>query len=602
MKNHIVNSIKDCAIFSELELDVCEKIAELFQHIELPQNEILFEQGQVSDFFYILITGTLIATVSNPGGSKFVGTIECGETVGELGAISGQPRALTVKAAQPCKLIRLSSEEFKKLCHQYPSLLMETIKPIISRSQKNIRLLASESECDYVVVMLPENHMHAEQIKRNFLKNLPKEADYLVISEFTEKTKNFIKNIHEYEKKYSSILFLMKQEETSITKFILERAVTFYLFVNGDAYFQEIPLYPLSILKNEIYRKKIKFELVLYHDNNISMPKNTNSWIKKEIFFQFHHIKIDENKDYQRLLRFFSGNAIGVVFGGGGARGWMLLGILKALKEHQIPIDAIGGTSIGSLVAGAYQMACGNLEKLFEFANYFMTEAGPPYRPMDFTLPIISIFSAERVTKSLDYIFGNQMIEDLWLPYFCITTNLNTSKEQSHHSGLIQDKIRGSIAIPGIFPPKVMNGHMHFDGGVCNNLPVNVMKNVIGPCGKVIAIGLTSIHDQDKEYDFPSVLRFQDIAKNKFRFGKPEYDFPPFFDTFYRVLMVGSFMKERENSMFADIFVNPNLSAYRILNLTHTQKEELFKTGQQEMIQSLSSWKYDQSIGKLIKY
>lgn len=136
MIDSIVTLLKECHIFSSLDIEVCEKIAGLFEPIELQQDDVLFRQGDPSYNLYIVTNGTLFAVITTPNGDKFVGSIEKGETVGELGAISGEERTLTVKAAQHCSLLKLSSAEFLKLCHQYPTIILESIKPIISRSQK----------------------------------------------------------------------------------------------------------------------------------------------------------------------------------------------------------------------------------------------------------------------------------------------------------------------------------------------------------------------------------------------------------------------------------------------------------------------------------
>lgn len=93
-------------------------------------------------------------------------------------------------------------------------------------------------------------------------------------------------------------------------------------------------------------------ELLLLHRDD--SPRYTQPWLDWDTFALIHHLQIDNASDYDRLLRFFSGKAVGLVLSGGGARGWAHIGALRALLEAQIPIDAIGGTSSGAVVGAAY--------------------------------------------------------------------------------------------------------------------------------------------------------------------------------------------------------------------------------------------------------
>ncbi len=600
MKDNIATLIKHCRIFSALDIEVLEGIEFLFTPIELDQDDILFKQGDPSTHFYVLISGTLIAGVVTASGGKFIGSIESGESVGELGALSGEDRTLTVKAAQKSRLLMLSSEEFIKLCNQYPTIILETIKPIINRSQRNIKIISSEKECNYVGIIIQNKKVPIQKIKEKFIKNLPIDREYAFICDSDLNEDKIVKLLEGYEKKYTSIIAILDSEETALSKIILEKSSTVYL-ISDTELDKELDPFANEIINSNHYRSRIKFEHILLHKTPKPFPKNTLTWIDKEKFFQHHHLRIESNSDYQRLLRFFSGNAIGLVLGGGGARGWLHIGVLKALHESKIPIDAIGGTSIGALVGACYLSSLGNFDDLLTKFKYINLKSGPPFSIKDFTFPMISFLNSGRITECIKVTCENLLIEDLWQSFFCVSSNASTFKEHLHRSGLLFERIRASIAIPGILPPMVIDSHLHYDGALCNNLPVDIMRNIVGAKGKIIAVALTNYGSKCGDYDFPPVLRFKDVLMRKFKLKKPAYRFPPFFDTFYNVLTFSSCTRTRENEAFSDIFINPDINNYSMLNLKKHQETELLQYGYRELIEALGNWKFDESKGELLK-
>src|SRR6202034_1924826 len=154
--------------------------------------------------------------------------------------------------------------------------------------------------------------------------------------------------------------------------------------------------------------------------------------------------------------------------------------------------------------------------------------------------------------------FGNKRIENMWLPYFCVTCNLGAYREATHRSGLLWEKCRGSVAVPGLVPPMVTNGELHIDGGVINNLPVNTMRDILGSESKIIAIELMSEITDPNRYNFPPTLDFKQTFLAKLRLGYRDYKFPPFLETFIKALLVGSSVKQKENSAAADLLIDPD--------------------------------------------
>jgi predicted acylesterase/phospholipase RssA len=209
-------------------------------------------------------------------------------------------------------------------------------------------------------------------------------------------------------------------------------------------------------------------------------------------------VKPDSRWDFERLARTLAGRAIGLVFGGGGARGFAHLGVWRALEELNVPVDFVGGTSIGSIPAAGFAMRL-TAQRATEISKQRFASV------LDPTLPLVSLLAGRRIDSQIKGFFGERQIEDLPLPFFCIATNLTASEEMVHRSGSVSAAVRSSISIPGVLPPVAHQGHLLVDGGLINNVPADVMKGLVQG-GPVIAVDVTPEVDLRQFDDLPHVL------------------------------------------------------------------------------------------------
>ncbi|RDB28383.1 Lysophospholipase NTE1 [Hypsizygus marmoreus] len=179
--------------------------------------------------------------------------------------------------------------------------------------------------------------------------------------------------------------------------------------------------------------------------------------------------------DFSRLARRICGKSIGLVLGGGGARGIAHLGLIRALEEYEIPIDHVAGTSIGAFIGGLYARE-GDLISSSGRAKQFSGRMGNIWRILsDVTYPIVAYTTGHEFNRSIFKAFYDLHIEDMWLPYFCNTTNIITSRMEIHETGYAWRFIRASMTLVGLLPPLCDNGNLLVDGGYIDNLPVSTM-------------------------------------------------------------------------------------------------------------------------------
>jgi len=165
---------------------------------------------------------------------------------------------------------------------------------------------------------------------------------------------------------------------------------------------------------------------------------------------------------------------IGLALGGGSARGWAHIGVIRALNEAGIDIDYIAGTSIGSVVGSVF--ASGNIKDLEEVA--VRLDWKQIAYLFDVVLPKSGLIDGKKVAGFVRNHLRKSNIEELPIPFCAVSTDLDTGHEVVIRKGDIIEAVRASISIPGIFTPVRNNGRILVDGGLVNPVPVSVVREM----------------------------------------------------------------------------------------------------------------------------
>lgn len=570
----LIELILQTPIFSKIDKRICESLLPYLQKIKLKQTDILFHQGELSDSLYILVDGQLIAFLPiKEGEKKIIGLIEKGETVGELGALSNQPRTLSLIAAMDSVVLKFPRDKFQNFIKEFPEVVSQIINVIINRSQNTIKLISKKKPHQHIAIIRGDE-TNIDLFMEKLNKNNFHDEKFILIDHYTHGS--LLNNrLQQIENEHRSAVFVLDKEDLSPIKSKLNHISGIYIIVDGDklGYLSD---FALEILKRDKTSFATQYELILMHDDKIDMPTGTKAWLEQSHFTLHHHIRKNDDAGYQKIWRFIRGKAVGLVLGGGGAKGWVCIGVIKALEEAGIPIDSIGGTSAGGVIAACYAREL-SYKKTYEAYQNASKPGDDVFKITNLTWPIISLFSATNATETIKRIFQTHYIEDLWLPYFAISSNLNTGEEHVHKSGFIWECVRATLALPGIAPPIVFNGELHYDGGLLNNLPVDQMRAMLGDDSIIIAVTLTGTkeHRNLEKYNFPPSIPFYIGLLKKLGLGYNHYHFPPFFSTFINALLLGASAKEDSNQLKADILIAPDLSMYALLDIS-SKKNKLF--------------------------
>jgi NTE family protein len=172
------------------------------------------------------------------------------------------------------------------------------------------------------------------------------------------------------------------------------------------------------------------------------------------------------------------------VLSGGGARGFAQIGVVQALREAGIGVDTVVGTSIGAIIGAgiAYEWDDGKLRAACRRALVDGKPLG------DWTLPLVALTRGARATMLMREAFGEIDIEDLPVPFACVSADLTAGTTAVHREGLLWRWLRASSAVPGILPPLFHDRHVYVDGAVINNLPTDVLAE--DAHGRLIAVDI----------------------------------------------------------------------------------------------------------------
>ena len=153
-------------------------------------------------------------------------------------------------------------------------------------------------------------------------------------------------------------------------------------------------------------------------------------------------------------------------------RGEIAVRVIRALREARVPIDFVGGSSIGSIIAAGVAMGWSDEEMRLRYRRSFV-DTNPVN---DYTFPFVALTRGRKVSRLLQREYGEVSIEDLRQPFFCVSANLTTGRVLEHRDGRVADALRASVAIPGVMPPVYRGEDVLVDGAAINNLPVDIMR------------------------------------------------------------------------------------------------------------------------------
>jgi len=534
---------------------VVEEMINLIEWTRLSVGEMLFEQGDQSDAAYILVAGQMRVVAHDVDDYVTLDArIGRGDLLGEMGVIESAPRSAGARAIRDCTLARIPKAAFEDITARHPALMLPLVRKIIervgSRGQRPahagtvaIAITTDDPPVDLAELIAEEisrfgtvAHLSPERVEQFMQRRGIAHAATGTAAE--ARLTDFL---HEADVTHQWVILECDGADSDWTRRALGSADRIVLVCSSR---------PDTRERNEIQHICSLVESAGDHELWVApvhgsrrRPRDTADLLQLTSASRPLHVRHDDERSIRRLARMLSGNGLGVALSGGGARSFAQLGALRALGESGIEVDAIAGTSMGSVVGAMLAMTddigetirAGRAE--FEGVNL-----------LDYTVPIASLFSAKRIGDGMTKVFGSWDIVDTLIPFRCMSTNLTKAELVEHRSGNLARAVRASTSLPGVFPPVTHNGDLLVDGGVLENLPARPLRRDPG-IRTVVAIDVAPPGGPQAPYDYGMSLTATDIVRQ--RLSGETNAYPPLAHTVMSSMLVGS-SKARNTSLNND--------------------------------------------------
>ncbi len=587
-------------LFGPLDLATFEEVEAEFTWLHLARGEQLIQQGDTDENLYILISGRLQAVATDyTGHEQVIGEIAPGESVGEMQLLTGGARSASVYSIRDSALVQLSQDGFDRLVAKYPQIMKHIAQQVIKRLQQTIQRSSNTSKLAKDIVIIPLDQSVPLTEFSEILGNVLGEAGPMMVLD---------------EKRFDAHLGRQGAAQTLVddptdTRLViwLNQQATQYRFRLFQTDFTLTPwtkrclrqadlILLVGWAQNDPGQSQIEAELdnwdtdwgsvrkhlILLHQEGTKHPQGTERWLSHRQLHHHHHIRWPRVADFERLARFIRGKAIGLVLGGGGVRGLAQLGVIKAIEELGIKIDLVGGSSFGSIIGGYYAMEL-DYDTIYESVR----ERSARKALIDYTLPFIALSQGKKVQKVFRQVYGDLNIEDTWRPYFCTSSNLSKAKEVIHRHGPLWKYIRASSALPPLFPPIIEDGMVLMDGGIFNNVPLDIMHQ-LNDSGPVIGVDVSVDEELIDDYDFDTTVSGWQILWSYLNPFRAAMKIPALHFIVVRMATLTSIQRRMRQENLADLLIYPPVS--RFGQLEAEAIDEIIEVGYQTGRPELEAW------------
>lgn len=459
----LIDRLRALPFFRTLDADTLTALVEKGQWYALAGGSELFRQETSSAFLYFVISGRLIVVHDGADGDEVIAYVRAGEPVGEMSLLTGEAHSASVYALRDTELLAIPRREFTLLLDREPDLakalsiavLQRARHPRSSYQQASPRVFALISTSPSIDI-----DARAKAITREV------ERYGVRVKCFAEENGGEpIESFDSEEVGHDVVILAARISDSSWYRFVLRHADRFFVLARRDA--RPPRPFPLSPDVESPARRFRLVDLVMVQEGLVS--STVREWAEVVDANRVFHWR--SYADVGRLARVIAGKSIGLVLSGGGARAYAHIGAIRAIRERGLPIDFVGGASMGAVVAACLAMGWDDAEIDARIRDGFVSS-----NPLgDHVLPVVALTRGARVERRLAKHFGDALIEELETPYFCVSSELVKGCARVHRLGVLREALRASVALPGILPPVVDGAELLVDGAVIDNFPTSVM-------------------------------------------------------------------------------------------------------------------------------
>jgi len=509
--------------------------------LHVQAGDVLASKGEHCSCLFVVLNGRLMVGERNTYGETNSNVGEeygRGMCIGDSLVIAGGEWPNDLCAIRNSELAMVSLTLLEAIVRMFPNAGLHFAKVIANRVHKkkvidthdpsNILPSYALDVATVAVVPLQPNSVSEEELAKLsevMVENLGKIAPCKLMTKsiarksLGKKVFNNRSSMHaikmarmlgDVEENYRLAVYQTDMKYTRWTKLCLQHADCVLIVVRSD----EVPKPSrveqyLSWAHKSLHIHRVHL-VILQPEQRIPVSDDLNDWSERRPWITGHQLvriplKVHDN-DVHRMCRRITGCSLGLVLGGGGARGIAHLGVIRALRDAGITVDMVGGTSQGAFIGALYAKNPDDFEELLANSKY-MADGMSSIREkiFDLTFPLVSYFNGNRFNQTIMKCLGPKTrIQDLILTFFCVSTDITKSSQRVHTKGSCWKYVRASMSLQGYLPPISEGGSLLLDGGYTNLIPGDVMSKQMG-ARTVIAVDV-SPEDIVEYYDYGSNL------------------------------------------------------------------------------------------------
>ncbi|MFO7571115.1 MAG: patatin-like phospholipase family protein [Gaiellaceae bacterium] len=491
--------------------------------VQVPAQEWLFREGDPGDRLYAIVSGRVRVVADREGDARILTTLGPGAVIGELAVLTGASRSASVQAVRDTALLEIDGQAFADLLQRDPQLGAGLARALAERLQSGGSTEPSQAPVSVVTVVCAtrgrEEHLWSalcaafdEMGRAAVVSGQPSEWTNL---------ESWGARLGDLEHDHEHVVLRADLESSEWTGFCLRQADRVVVVASGDAR-------PALALPSGV-------DVVFL---GVPSPDDVAAWTVPTSARAHHVVPPDARLDAAagRIARRVTGRSLGLVLSGGGARAFAHMGVLEVFAGEGIVPDRIGGTSMGAFV-GALTALGWDPATMVQVCDTELARRAPF---SDYTFPRYALIRARRAASLLRRLFGDTAVEQLEVPLFTVSADLVSSQMVVHRTGPLFEAVGASMAIPGLAPPLARHRSLLVDGGVLNNLPIDVM--VESERGPVVAVDVMRRLDVTDETDLAEVL-------------------PTILETLSRATVLGSVSRAESNRPLCDVLIAPDVQS-----------------------------------------
>ena len=538
-RDHIDELLAASPLFSSLPAEATTLLRAKLTEVTIESGDWLMRKGDSGDALYIVDTGRLEVVLGEQEGvgreddetMRVLRVLGRGATVGELALVTGDPRSASVRANRDSTLLRLSHDDFQELITTEPTFAAALTAVLGRQLQISGGFREDEPETKAIAIVPLVEGMNSEVIAEAILSAFDSRDDVVLMGlsmSDVGSPADWGRKLDELEAAHDRVVLVAEHALSDWRKFCVRQADRL------------VCLAPPEPPPAERTMPRLRgCDLVLLGENH--PPEIAAVWLDRLRPRARHRVRAGAGRDADlaRVARRVTGQSLGLVLGGGGARGYAHLGVLEVLEENGIAVDRIGGTSMGGIVASTFAYGLNAAQRRQAVKSFVSPRVRRPQLP-----PRSALVRTDRGVETVQRVFGDQQIETLPIDLFTVAADLVAAEMVVQRRGSVAEALLSTARVPAIFPPGRTAGRLLVDGGLIRNLPVDVMSQT-GE-GPVVAIEVGGRFDPPIDAD-----------------GDPAL--PGIGETLMRSVLLGSAAAGSGVIAGADLLLEPDVSGMKMM-------------------------------------